>query len=309
MYEMLTGTLPFTSDNSVSVALMQLQNDAKSIREINPNIPVGLEQIVKRAMEKDTKSRYQTASEMLLDIEEFKRNPNIRFQQNYFVDSSPTKFATNPPSVPQAPAKPEPVKPEPLVIPGDDEDEPSRGKGGFIAIGVIDEFGIIDEGVAVTLGHVFGGVAMDGGGIGIVGLVMLVFQQIDVTSGPFEQVGSMADREGTLIARDIRDVFLHHFERLHGYVVRGVLDHLVIHGAHVEDGAGQFALVRVSRLKDDVVIGVAGLQITDDGVARGVLVRDAEVLVFARRVTGSIRSEEIMEIRRPAEHFHRVARR
>ncbi len=147
MYEMLTGTLPFTSDNSVSVALMQLQNDAKSIREINPNIPVGLEQIVKRAMEKDTKSRYQTASEMLLDIEEFKRNPNIRFQQNYFVDSSPTKFATNPPSVPQAPAKPEPVKPEPLVIPGDDEDEPSRGKGGFIAIGVI--LGLLVVGLVV----------------------------------------------------------------------------------------------------------------------------------------------------------------
>ena len=56
MYEMLTGTLPFVSDNSVSVALMQLQNDAKSIREINPNIPIGLEQIVKRAMEKDTKA-------------------------------------------------------------------------------------------------------------------------------------------------------------------------------------------------------------------------------------------------------------
>ena len=102
MYEMLTGRLPFISDNSVSVALMQLQNDPKSIREINPNIPVGLEQIVKRAMEKNTKLRYQTASKMLLDVEMFNNNPNVRFDMdsnktnidNYLINdnkSVPTK--------------------------------------------------------------------------------------------------------------------------------------------------------------------------------------------------------------------------
>lgn len=139
MYEMLTGRLPFVSDNSVSVALMQLQNDPKSIRELNPNIPVGLEQIVNRAMSKETKARYQTASEMLLDIEEFKRNPNIRFQQDYFVDTDPTKFAVNTNvNVPTAPA-PVPAPPrQPLVIPDGDEHE-SRGnsKVGFIVMGVV----------------------------------------------------------------------------------------------------------------------------------------------------------------------------
>lgn len=137
MYEMLTGTLPFVSDNSVSVALMQLQNDAKSIREINPNIPVGLEQIVKRAMEKNTKSRYQTASEMLLDIEEFKRNPNIRFREEYFVDNDSTRVIPTNKAVSTA-VKQEAVVP--VVVPtadDDDDDDSSRGKGGFIAIGVI----------------------------------------------------------------------------------------------------------------------------------------------------------------------------
>ena len=51
LYEMLTGKVPFQSDNAVSVALMQLQNDPVRPRELNPDIPVGLEQIIIRAMQ------------------------------------------------------------------------------------------------------------------------------------------------------------------------------------------------------------------------------------------------------------------
>lgn len=94
MYEMLTGQLPFQADSSVSVALMQLQNDPKRPRELNSSIPVGLEQITMHAMQKNAADRYQSAAEMLLDIEEFKRNPTIRFQQNYFVDNEPTRYVT-----------------------------------------------------------------------------------------------------------------------------------------------------------------------------------------------------------------------
>ena len=153
MYEMLTGTLPFVSDNSVSVALMQLQSDAKSVREINPNIPVGLEQIVKRAMEKDTRQRYQTASEMLLDIEEFKRNPNIKFRQDYFVDSDPTKFAM-PASTP-APAQPAKVTKQEVASDDDEGDEPGRrgGKAGFIAVGIL--LGLLVVGLVVFSGLYF----------------------------------------------------------------------------------------------------------------------------------------------------------
>ena len=53
---------------------MQLQNEAVHPRDINPQIPVGLEQITLRAMQKNTKDRYQSAAEMLLDLDEFKRN-------------------------------------------------------------------------------------------------------------------------------------------------------------------------------------------------------------------------------------------
>ena len=94
LYEMLTGRLPFQSDNAVSVALMQLQNDPVKPREINPDIPVGLEQIIMRAMQKNQNDRYQSASEILLDLDAYKKNPNIKF--DYSFDDAlnlPTKTA------------------------------------------------------------------------------------------------------------------------------------------------------------------------------------------------------------------------
>ncbi|WP_099204324.1 Stk1 family PASTA domain-containing Ser/Thr kinase [Scatolibacter rhodanostii] len=80
MYEMLTGKLPFVADSAVSVALMQLQAKPVSPREINPSIPVGLEQIVMHAMEKNAANRFTSCREMLEDIEKFRLNPQIVFR-------------------------------------------------------------------------------------------------------------------------------------------------------------------------------------------------------------------------------------
>lgn len=79
MYEMLTGVLPFTSDSAVSVAMKQVQDTAKRPSEIVDTIPAGLEQIVMKAIEKQPSFRYQTAAEMLQDLEDFKANPAIVF--------------------------------------------------------------------------------------------------------------------------------------------------------------------------------------------------------------------------------------
>lgn len=92
MYEMLTGQLPFEAESAVSVAIMQLQREPKPLSEINGSIPQGLEQIVIHAMQKDTVSRYKSSSEMLCDLEKFKKDPAITFEYTYFVDNSPTKF-------------------------------------------------------------------------------------------------------------------------------------------------------------------------------------------------------------------------
>ncbi len=88
LYEMLTGKLPFEASSAVSVAVMQLQADPKMPRAINPNIPVGLEEITMQAMQKDPAKRYQSAAEMLQDIEDFKRNPGIRFDYKYVAEDN-----------------------------------------------------------------------------------------------------------------------------------------------------------------------------------------------------------------------------
>lgn len=95
LYEMLAGKVPFEAESAVSVALMQLQNNAKRLTEINPDIPLGLEQICIHAMQKDPKDRYQSATEMLLDVEEVINNPKTVFDCSCFVDKSPTKYISN----------------------------------------------------------------------------------------------------------------------------------------------------------------------------------------------------------------------
>lgn len=92
LYEMLTGRLPFEADSAVSVAIMQLQQNPVLPREINDTIPLGLEQVTMHAMQKDFHKRYRSAAEMLRDLEEFRRSPDMVFDYTYFVDDEPTKF-------------------------------------------------------------------------------------------------------------------------------------------------------------------------------------------------------------------------
>lgn len=92
LYEMLTGQKPFDGDNPVSIALMHMQSQPKRPTEINSSIPEGLEEIVIKAMQKEPSKRYQTAGEMIKDIEEFKKNPSIVFEYKYFSADGSTKY-------------------------------------------------------------------------------------------------------------------------------------------------------------------------------------------------------------------------
>ena len=86
MFEMLTGRLPFEADSAISVAIKQISAVPMRPRDINPNMPDGLEEIIIHAMQKDPTKRYRTASEMLRDIDDFKRNPSIHFEYKYISD-------------------------------------------------------------------------------------------------------------------------------------------------------------------------------------------------------------------------------
>ena len=79
LYEMLAGTLPFKADSPVAVAMMQVSEEPVAPREINPQIPVGLEQIVLKAMNKDPEARFSCAAAMEKALEYFVKNPEVVF--------------------------------------------------------------------------------------------------------------------------------------------------------------------------------------------------------------------------------------
>ncbi|WP_312641686.1 Stk1 family PASTA domain-containing Ser/Thr kinase [Hydrogenoanaerobacterium sp.] len=113
LFEMLTGKLPFEADSPVSVAIKQIQSIPKRPREINPDIPEGLEMITIRAMQKDVNKRYHSAAEMLRDIDEFKRNPSISFEYKYLTEPMPKEISNTINRTKAAPPPPRRRKPVP----------------------------------------------------------------------------------------------------------------------------------------------------------------------------------------------------
>lgn len=72
MYEMLTGRLPYVGNSDVEVAVKHMNTDPVTPRDIVPSIPEELERICLKAMNSNIDERYQSASEMLADLEEYK---------------------------------------------------------------------------------------------------------------------------------------------------------------------------------------------------------------------------------------------
>ena len=79
LYEMITGCLPFDGDTAVSIAIQHINSVPTPPRELNPDIPVGMEQICMQAMCAKLELRYPDAQSVLRDLDEFRRNPNIVF--------------------------------------------------------------------------------------------------------------------------------------------------------------------------------------------------------------------------------------
>ena len=92
MYEMLTGKVPFDADTPVSIALKHMQEDPKPPIELNPNIPSAVNDIIMKALRKDTNLRYQNATAMLLDLKRALKEPNGDFvDDNDYTEDFPTQ--------------------------------------------------------------------------------------------------------------------------------------------------------------------------------------------------------------------------
>ena len=91
LYEMVTGQVPFNADTPVSVALKHMQEIPKEPMELNPNVPKAVNDIIMKAMQKDTNLRYQNATEMLRDLSKALKNPNGDFVVTEKQEDFPTQ--------------------------------------------------------------------------------------------------------------------------------------------------------------------------------------------------------------------------
>ncbi len=104
LYEMLTGRLPFEGDSPVSVAIQHINSIPLSPREIDPSLPEALEAITMKAMAPNPDRRYLSADDMLADLEEFRKNPDINFDYEFptlDVDDEPTQIKSVSHSAPE----------------------------------------------------------------------------------------------------------------------------------------------------------------------------------------------------------------
>lgn len=75
MYEMLSGSLPFTGESAVAVALAHIQEDATPLEGMDATIPHGLSNIVAKCMQKKTELRYPSAADLIADLKMFLQDP------------------------------------------------------------------------------------------------------------------------------------------------------------------------------------------------------------------------------------------
>ena len=90
-YELLRGEVPFNGESPVNIALKHMQEDLPSLLDFNPSIPQSVENIVIKATAKNLNDRYQSAAEMLDDINTCLDRPNEeKLVFSYDSDDEPT---------------------------------------------------------------------------------------------------------------------------------------------------------------------------------------------------------------------------
>ena len=91
LYEMATGTMPFRGDTTAAVFNSILNKPVTASTRMNPDLPVELERIVNKALEKDLDLRYQSAAEMRSDFKRLKRETDSGRSAAAAAESLPAK--------------------------------------------------------------------------------------------------------------------------------------------------------------------------------------------------------------------------
>ncbi len=157
MYEMMAGRPPYEGESPVSVAIQHINGGAVAPSTLNPGIPRGMEQIILRAMAHEIENRYVSATQMLTDMDEFRKDPEILF--HYSTPALEEAMKLRKPALvlepmprrpertakPQA-AKPAPAKPQPIRQAETNLQTPTNkksGKSSPVAIAAIIMCGLV----------------------------------------------------------------------------------------------------------------------------------------------------------------------
>ncbi len=112
MYELITGILPFNGESPIAIAIKHMQEKPVSPKEFNISIPLAVESIILKAMSKEQGLRYQSAEEMLADLNRAMQKPTEHIIPDVAVNYGDT--------IKMDPVRPE-VKPKP-------EERPETGE-------------------------------------------------------------------------------------------------------------------------------------------------------------------------------------
>ena len=86
LYELLTGRAPFSGDTPVAIAYQHVSAKPISVNDLNLDLPSGLSQIIDGALAKDPSARYQSAAEMLADLDRISKGERVKIRVNKNID-------------------------------------------------------------------------------------------------------------------------------------------------------------------------------------------------------------------------------
>jgi len=81
VYEMITGKLPFEGETAISIAMQHLESEPVRPSVFNPSMPKSLEAVILKAMKKEQGERYQTATQMLIDLKKVYVGSEVRYEK------------------------------------------------------------------------------------------------------------------------------------------------------------------------------------------------------------------------------------
>ena len=83
LYEMLIGKVPFRGDSPIAIALQHINDEIEFTQDEKVNIPQSVRTIIKKLTEKSSSDRYQSAEELIEDIEYIEKNIDLDFIKEY----------------------------------------------------------------------------------------------------------------------------------------------------------------------------------------------------------------------------------